>query len=223
MKKRNKLILMAIFWLVIVVALYSQGLITTDVNKINEIIGKNPFNMRVLFVLLSTVRVLFFIPQTIFIIIGSMLFGPYAGFALSVLSLAMSQSIMYAIGRYFQNQLLGEEFLEKNKITMLILKKYGYKILALGIACPVTPSDLITLSAACIKLNFKKCIAIIVMADAPMIFLYGFLGTGIQGTFLFKILAIVAITFVSYYTFVIWNKINNNLNGKDKAICFSIK
>ncbi|MCB2360385.1 hypothetical protein [Clostridium estertheticum] len=47
MKKRNKLILMAIFWLVIVAALYSQGLITTDVNKINEIIGKTPFNMRV--------------------------------------------------------------------------------------------------------------------------------------------------------------------------------
>ncbi|MBU3179520.1 VTT domain-containing protein [Clostridium estertheticum] len=223
MKKRNKLILMAIFWLVIVAVLYSQGLITTDVDKINEIIGKNPFNMRVLFVLLSTVRVLFFIPQTIFIIIGSMLFGPYVGFALSVLSLAMSQSIMYAIGRYFQNQLLGEEFLEKNKNTMLILKKYGYKILALGIACPVTPSDLITLCAACIKLNFKKCIAIIVMADAPMIFLYGFLGTGIQGTFLFKILAIVAITFVSYYTFVIWNKINSNLNEKDKTICSSIK
>ncbi|MBU3177558.1 VTT domain-containing protein [Clostridium estertheticum] len=160
---------------------------------------------------------------TIFIIIGSMIFGPYVGFALSVLSIAMSQSIMYAIVRYFQNQLLGEEFLEKNKITMLILKKYGYKILALGIACPVTPSDLITLSAACIKLIFKKCIAIIVMANAPMIFLYGFLGTGIQGTFLFKILAIVAITFVSYYTFVIWNKINSNLNGKDKTICSSIK
>jgi len=209
MKKRNKLILMAIFWLVIVVALYSQGLITTDINKINEIIGNNPFKMRVLFVLLSTVRVLFFIPQTIFIIIGSMLFGPYVGFALSVLSLALSQSIMYTIGRYFQNQLLGNEFLEKNRSTIAILKKYGYKILALGIACPVTPSDLITLSAACIKLDYKRSIAIIVMADAPMIFLYGFLGTEIQGTLFFKTLAVVAITFVSYYTFVIWNKINS--------------
>ena len=128
MKKRNKLILMAIFWLAIVVVLYSQGMITTDINKINEIIGKNPFKMRSLFMILSTVRVLFFIPQTIFIIIGSMLFGPYVGFALSVLSLSISQSIMYAIGRYFQNQLLGEEFLEKNRVTIAILKKYGYKM-----------------------------------------------------------------------------------------------
>lgn len=209
MKKRNKLILMAIFWVVIVATLYSQGLITTDIDKINEIIGKNPFKMSVLFVLISTVRVLFFIPQTVFIIIGSMLFGPYVGFALSVLSLVLSQSIMYTIGRYFQHQLLGDEFLEKNSGTISILKKYGYRILALGIACPVTPSDLITLSSACIKLDYKKCMAIIIMADAPMIFLYEFLGTGIQGTFFFRTLAVVAITFVSYYTFVIWNKINS--------------
>jgi uncharacterized membrane protein YdjX (TVP38/TMEM64 family) len=218
MKKRNKLILMAIFWLAIVAVLYSQGMITTDINKINEVIGENPFKMRVLFVLLSTVRVLFFIPQTVFIIIGSMLFGPYVGFALSVLSLAISQSIMYAIGRYFQIKLLGKGFLEKNRITIAILEKYGYKVLALGIACPVTPSDLITLLAACIKLNYKKCIAIILMADAPMIFLYGFLGTRIQGTFFFKALAIIVIIFISYYTLVIWNKINSNSKGQENTL-----
>ena len=217
MKKRKKLILMIIFWLSIVAALYSQGLITPDINKIRGIIGKNPFDMRILFVFLSTVRVLFFIPQTIFIIIGSMLFGPYGGFALSVLSLIISQSLMYAVGRYLQSSLLGDNFLIKNKNTIQILKKYGYKILALGIACPITPSDLITLSSACIKLNYIKCIVIIVIADAPMIFLYGFLGTGIQGTFFFKTLAVIAITFVSYYSFVIWNKINSGL-GQNNAI-----
>lgn len=218
MKKRDKLILISIFWLVIVAVLYSKGMITTDLNQINEFIGDNPFRMRVLFVILSTVRVLFFIPQTIFILLGSMLFGPYVGFALSVLSLVLSQSIMYAIGRYFQHQLLGEEFLKKNKVIIATLKQYGYKILALGIACPVAPSDLMTLSAACIKLNYKKCIAIILIADAPMIFLYGFLGTGIQGTLLFKALALVAISCVSYYTCVVWDKIKKNTEGKASAI-----
>lgn len=210
MKKRNKLILIVIFWLAITAVLYSQGLLTTDINKINEIIGENPIKMRGIFVFLSTTRVLFFIPQTIFIIIGSMLFGPYEGFVLSVISLAMSQSIMYIIGRCFQNQLLGEKFLEKNKGIISIIKKYGYRILALGIACPIVPSDVVTLSAACIKLNYKRCIATIVIADAPMIYLYGFLGTEIQDTFFFKLIAIIAIAFVSYYTFVIWNKVNNN-------------
>lgn len=120
---------------------------------------------------------------------------------------------MYAVGRFFQKQLLGEAFLEKNKKTIAILKRYGYKVLALGIAYPVTPSDLITISAACIKLNYKKCIAIIVMAGAPMIFMYGFLGVGFKETFIFKILLLIAITSVSYYTFFIWNKIKKLKNS----------
>lgn len=92
---------------------------------------------------------------------------------------------------------------------ILILKKYGYIVLPLGIACPITPSDIMTLSAACIKLNYKKCIAAIVTAGSPMIFLYGFLGMGFHEALIFKILAIIAITFVSYYTFLIWNNIKN--------------
>ena len=213
MKKRNKVIMFIIFWVAVVFTLHTMGLITTDFNKISNIVGDNPIKMRCLFVLLSTVRVAFFIPQTIFIIGGSMLFGPYQGFLLSVLSLAISQSIMYGVGRFFQKQLLGGTFLEKNKETITILKKHGYKVLALGIACPVTPSDLITVSAACIKMDYKKCIATIVMADVPMIFLYGFLGTGLENNVLFKILAITVIAFLSYYTFFIWNKIKSLKNS----------
>ncbi|WP_234124358.1 TVP38/TMEM64 family protein [Clostridium hydrogenum] len=207
MKRKNKIIMILIFWTAVVCVLHRLGLVTTDLNKINAIIGNNPIKMRCLFVFLSTVRVVFFIPQTIFIICGSMIFGPYEGFILSVVSLAISQSIMYVVGRFFQKQLLGEEFLEKNKENLAIIKKHGYKVLALGIACPVTPSDLITVLAASIKLNYKKCILVTVMADAPMIFLYGFLGNGLQNTFIFKVFAVLAIAFVSYYTFYIWNRI----------------
>lgn len=210
MKKRNKVIMTLIFWIVVVFTLHSFGLITTDLSKINAVVGKNPIKMRCLFVFLSTVRVAFFIPQTVFIICGSMIFGPYEGFLLSVISLVISQSIMYTAARFFQKQLLGEAFIEKNKENIIILKKYGYKVLALGIACPVIPSDLITVLAACIKLNYKKCIITIVMAGAPMIFLYGFLGTGFEEAAIFKVFVIITITFISYYAFYIWNKIKKS-------------
>ncbi len=210
MKKRNKIIIILTFWILVVVALYNLGLITTDLNKINTIIGNNPIRMRCLFIFLSTVRVVLFMPQTIFIIFGSIVFGPYEGFLLSIAALAISQSIMYVVGRFFQKQLLGEAFLEKNKENITILNKHGYKVLALGVVCPIVPSDLITASAACIKLNYKRCITTIVMADAPMIFLYGFLGYGFEKTWGFKIFAVIIITFVSYYTFYIWNKIKES-------------
>ena len=63
----------------------------------------------------------------------------------------LSYLYMYVIGRYFQKQLLDEEFLEKNKETIGILNQHGYKIFA-----------------------------------------------------------IIVIILVSYYTFVVWNKISSN-------------
>lgn len=210
MKKKNKLLLFIILWLIIIAILYNTNILTTDLNTISNFIKCNPIKMQLLFVLISTIRVIFFIPQTIFILMGSILFGPYIGFLLSFLSLIISQSIMYFIGRYFNKQLLSKDFVTKSKKTIDIIKKYGYKILALGIVCPIIPSDIITISAAYIKLNYKKCISVIVIADTPMIFLYSFLGGGIENSYLFKVLAVLAIAFISYYSFIIWNKITES-------------
>ncbi|MGG7178366.1 TVP38/TMEM64 family protein [Clostridium paraputrificum] len=211
LKKKYKLLLLTVLWLIIISILYSMGILTTDMNKLSNIINGNPIKMQLIFVFLSTIRIIFFIPQTIFILAGSFIFGPYVGFALSLLSLVLSQSIMYFIGRYFNKELLGEEFYNKHSTIIDTIKTYGYKILALGIICPVAPSDLIIASAACIKLSYKKCILVTVLADAPLIFLYGFIGSNIAETYLIKVLAILAISFISYYSFVIWNKISKNL------------
>lgn len=207
MKRKNKLLLLIISWLIVIAILYNSGILTTDMNKITDLIKGNSLKMQLIFIFLSTIRVIFFIPQTVFILLGGIVFGPYVRFILSLLSLALSQSIMYFIGRYLNKQLLEKSFFNNHNNIINIIKTYGYKILALGIVCPVTPSDLITASAACIKLNYKKCILVIVLADAPMIFLYSFLGTGFEGTYFFKVLAVLAIVFISYYSFIIWNKI----------------
>lgn len=208
MKKKIKVIAVIAAWTLIIAILYKTGLLTTDVEKIKSIISGSPLKMQMLFVLLSTLRVLFFIPQTIFIFIGSFLFGPYVGFLLSFIALILSQSIMYIIGKYFNTQVLGEDFYDKNKNIIDIIKEHGYMILALGIICPITPSDLITSSAAFIKLKYRKCIAVIAASDAPMIFLYGFLGTGFSDSVYLKVFSLICIVFISYYTFLIWNKIN---------------
>ena len=97
MKKKNKILIITVLWLIIIAILYSRGILTTDIDKVSAIIRNNPSKMQVLFVFLSTIRVVCFIPQTIFILIGSALFGPYTGFLLSILSLFLSQSIVYFI------------------------------------------------------------------------------------------------------------------------------
>lgn len=164
-----------------------------------------------LFLLLSIVKIVFFIPQGIFIIYRSMIFGSYEGFLLYILSLVISQSILYAIGNLFQKQ-LGDAFLEKNKDAITIVKKYGYKVLALGVACPLISSNLITVSAAIIKMDYKKCILTILMAEIPVIFLYAFLGNGFMDNVEFKTYIAITIAFLSYYIFYLWNRIRNLKN-----------
>lgn len=208
MKKYFKILFIIIMWIIAGVFLYKEGLITTDIHKINSILGSNPLKMVLIFITLSTLRVVFFIPQTVFIILGSIVFGPYEGFLLSFISLILSQSIMYFIGRYLRNLILGKDFIEKNEGIINQIRKYGYKFLALGIMCPVTPSDMITLSAGCIELNYFKSIVTIALADGPMIFLYGIIGEGFKNSMVFSILSILVVVGISYYTWQFWNKIN---------------
>lgn len=208
MKKSYKLLLLFLLWSIILIILNKTGTLPKNADELKNMIVGEPFKMQLIFVLLSTIRVLFFIPQTIFILLGSLLFGPYIGFSLSMISLFLSQSIMYVVGRYFNKELLGEDFTKKNNHYIDIVKSYGYKILALGIVCPITPSDLFTAISGCIKLSYKKSLAVILLADAPMIFLYGFLGSNIEGTFFFKVFAVLIIAFISYYSFTVYNKIS---------------
>lgn len=207
LKNKRKLLLLIISWGIILGILYSTGILTTDIDTIKNIIQEDSIKIQILFVFLSTIRIMFFIPQTIFILIGSVVFGPYVGFILSFISLLLSQSIMYLLGKYFNNILFKTNFSKKQNNMLEVLKTYGYKFLALGIICPVAPSDLIIASAALIKLDYKKCISIIALADAPMIFLYGFLGTGFENSHFFKVLTLIIIVFISYYSFLTWNKV----------------
>ena len=207
MKNKKNLLILIISWAIIIAILYFSGILTTDIDTLKELIQDNNLKVQILFILLSTIRIIFFIPQTIFILVGGIVFGPYMGFILSFISLLLSQSIMYLLGKYFNNILFKTNFSKKQNNMIKVLKTYGYKFLALGIICPVAPSDLITASAALIKLDYKKCISIIALADAPMIFLYGFLGTGFENSVFFKILTLIIIVFISYYSFLTWNKV----------------
>jgi uncharacterized membrane protein YdjX (TVP38/TMEM64 family) len=206
MNKKLKLILTVFFWIITLVILYNKGFLTTDLNEIDSIIKQDPIEMRLLFVLLSVIRVIAFIPQTVFIIAGSVVFSFYECFLLSVISLVLSQSIMYFIGKKFGTTFLRAKVLEKNKYIISSLKKYKFKILALGIACPILPSDLITIVSATLGMNYKKSMLTIAIAGSPIILLYSLLGTGYNNSVYVKVISIITVAISAYYIFSAWHK-----------------
>lgn len=216
MKKKKFIIFIAI-WVITILILYKAGMINSDIDSIVNLLKGNSLKIKALFVFLSTVRVSFFIPQTVFVLVGSFIFGPYIGFILSIISLLLSQSIMYFVGRYFNKALLEENLIRKHGNIVDVIKSYGYKILALGIICPVTPSDLITALAAGINLSYKKSMLVITISAAPIILLYSFLGARVEGTDFFKVLVVLIVSFISYYSFFIWNKITGEKGNLNKV------
>lgn len=209
MNKKRKVLIVIALWMMVAFILYKCGFLITDINKIRELIGNNPLEMRLLFILLSTIRIMLFIPQTIFILVGSVVFGVYEGTLLSLIALFLSQSFMFFIGKYFGNDLLD---VKKSKYKDIIedIRLYGYRFLALGVICPVAPLDSIVFLTGLIGLKYKKVMATIIIVDIPMIILYSVVGGGINQSIFVKIFAVVAIAFISYYTFILWNKIKSS-------------
>jgi uncharacterized membrane protein YdjX (TVP38/TMEM64 family) len=211
MYRKNKTILIIITWGFIIFLLYINGLLVNDPNQINQIIIDNPIKMRILFILLSVIRIFTFTPQTIFIISGSIVFGIYESFVLSFISFLISQSLLYLIGVKIGNKLPKKTFSPKNDILIKLLKNHNYKILAIGIICPIFPSDLLTIIAANMGINYYKYLITIFISGIPIIMLYCFLGLNIKESFIIKSLIIVTISLMSYNVFLIWNKYHLNL------------
>lgn len=207
MGKILKLTLFLAFWWLTIFYLYKNNLLTSDIAALREIIGDNVVEMKLIFILLSVLRILSFIPQSVFVVVGGAVFGPFEAFLLSMIALFMSQSMIYAFGRYLNPEVLQQKFLTKHATIIQSIRAYGYKLLALGIACPYLPSDAFMLSAGMIKLTYRRAIFVTLLAGIPIILLYSFLGIGIERSWWIQVIAVLMILAISYYSILIWKKI----------------
>ena len=209
MKIGIKKIFVVIIWAGLFVLLYRYNLITTDAIQIKVILESHPAIIVEMFILLSVVRVLFFIPGVVFMVLGGLCFGPLTGFLLSMLSTIISETIVYIIGRYFAVGRI-KEYLHKNHSELIQLTdKYGHDFLSLGILCPIAPTDLVCLISSILNLNYKKYLLTVIFANFPMMLLYSYLGSSILDFTSKSGVMVLVIGIVLIYTVVIWLKIKS--------------
>ena len=209
MKIGNKKIFIVVIWVGLFIFLYNYNFITTDPVQIKAILESHPAIMIEMFILLSVVRVLFFIPGVVFMVLGGLCFGPVTGFLLSMLSTIISETIVYIIGRYFAVGRI-KEYLHKNHSELIQLTdKYGHDFLSLGILCPIAPTDLVCLISSILNLNYKKYLLTVIFANFPMMLLYSYLGSSILDFTSKSGVMVLVIGIVLIYTVVIWLKIKS--------------
>ena len=207
MKIGIKKIFVVIIWVGLFVLLYRYNLITTDAVQIKAILESHPAMMVEMFMVLSVLRVLFFIPGVVFMVLGGLCFGPLEGFLLSMISIIASETLVYMIGRYFGGARI-KGYLDNNHRDLVQLTdKYGYEFLCVGILCPIAPTDLVCLISSVLNLDYKKYLITVIFANIPMMLLYSYLGSSILDFTGNSSIILVVIGIVLIYTITIWLKI----------------
>lgn len=127
------------------------------------------------YIIISLIRSLFFLPSTIFIIMGVALYpnDPYL-----VLLISMVGIILGACWIYFSAELLKIEQVFSNKTQNKIkrtesgIKKYGFWIVLFWSFFPAVPTDLICYLAGYSKMNFLKFILALFIGEIILVSIY---------------------------------------------------
>jgi uncharacterized membrane protein YdjX (TVP38/TMEM64 family) len=131
-----------------------------------------------------------------------------------MVSITISETIVYIIGRYFTGNRLKRYLDKEHKDLVQLTDKYGYEFLALGILCPIAPTDLVCLIASSLDFDYKKYIVTVAFANIPMILVYSYLGNSRLDFTGKNSIIVVVIGIVLIYTIAIWLKIKS----KNKAL-----
>lgn len=162
-----------------------------------------------LFLGLWMARLLLFIPGTPLVILGGVCFSPIEGFLLSTAGQVLSGTFVYIFSRSIsgdrKNNLLADRHPELNQL----LKVYNYRFLALGIVCPIAPTDVICFLSASMGIKYSTYILTILIANIPLRMLYSFVGISLTDSIAGAVLVIGSLVLIFASSIKIWNTLKH--------------
>ena len=125
--------------------------------------------------ILSLVRSIFFLPSTIFVVMGVVLYpdNPYLVLLISMLGILIGATWIYlAAGVLKVEELFSSKVQQKLKKAESGMKKHGFWIVLLWSFFPAVPTDLICYVAGYSKMNFFKFIIALFLGEIVLVSLY---------------------------------------------------
>lgn len=160
-----------------------------------------------LFVGLWIIRLFAIIPGVSLMILGGICFDPLLGFFLSMAGMVISESLVFVLSKTLSNRKLNQFLEHKNPKLKALLEKYNYKFLALGIICPIAPTDVICFLSASVGIHYRTYILTIMIANIPIVMLYSFLGITIGESMIGVTLIVISVVIIGFITIKIWNNL----------------
>jgi uncharacterized membrane protein YdjX (TVP38/TMEM64 family) len=135
------------------------------------------------YISISLLRSLFFLPSTIFVIMGVVLFpnDPFIVLFISMLGIISGASFIYFSANFLNiEKIFRKNSLEKtNKIKQLI-EKYGLFLIFIWAFIPIVPTDLICYIAGKYKMNYLKFILALFSGELILVCLYIWTGKSLM-------------------------------------------
>lgn len=182
-----------------------------DFEKVQQYASFNQGYLFLIFILLWIMRIIFFIPGATFMVLGGLLFTSITSFILSLLGIALSETLIFILAKVlFKTEiktLLNKKYPDIEKL----IQKYNYKFLALGMICPIAPSDAICFLSASAGLKYTKYIITVLISNIPVIFIYSFIGIKFMDSKYGIIITLATILITSILVIRIWNKLKGKI------------
>ena len=140
-----------------------------------EFFQSNSSAVFITYVVLSVIRSVFFLPSTIFVIMGVVLYPdePFLVLTVSMLGILLGATWIYLAAGFLKVEaLFSENSQKKFQKAELGMKKHGFWIVILWSFFPAVPTDLICYVAGYSKMNYLKFITALFLGEIVLVCLY---------------------------------------------------
>jgi uncharacterized membrane protein YdjX (TVP38/TMEM64 family) len=186
--KKYKLVLKIIWISIIAAALLSYVFFPNffKAESLSSLMNNNAFLIAFIYITLSCIRSLFFIPSTVFVIMGLALYPSQPIFVITVnlVGILIGGLLLYGAAQFLTEEAL---FSPKKQAMLNNVKskmnEYGFPIVLFWSFFPAVPTDIICFIAGAIRMKLLYFIAGLLIGEAILISLYVYSGKSLVDFF----------------------------------------
>ncbi|MGL4820898.1 MAG: TVP38/TMEM64 family protein [Bacilli bacterium] len=181
--KKNITILALLFWVTLFFGLQYFGIVDLSIDSITSYIEEHEQYAHLLFTLFFTFRILLFIPSSVFLAAGALLFGPIEIMVISLISMFFTETAVYFIGRTFRDAPFLVKMKAKYPGVVSKLENNQKKFLFLLGAVPTAPTDVACLLVSSMGMRYVPYIIVVLLANTAYSSYYAIFGGLLKSLF----------------------------------------
>ncbi|WP_336805559.1 TVP38/TMEM64 family protein [Bacillus subtilis] len=205
---KSKFLILALWFLAIYIA-KEFHLLSLDMDDLQEFISENTKYAMLLFIALWIIRLLFFIPGVTLMFFGGVCFDPVVSFILSMAGIFLSETLVYVFSRMFSSGNMMKDLERKYPELKKLLETYNYKFLALGMICPIAPTDVVCFLSAAVGIKYTTYILTVIVTNIPLLIFSSFIVINFSESLMGTVLVVASFVLISIVSIKMWNTLKH--------------